>query len=68
VARVLGGRLLLQAGADLALGRRTRSADAVIEVSHALSMVPVAVRWPRHRRTAITSALVATVIAALDVV
>ena len=66
IVRVLGGRLLLQAAADLALGRRTRRVDVLVELTHAASMVPVAARWPAHRRTAIVSAAAATSIAALD--
>jgi hypothetical protein len=66
VARVLGGRLVLQGGADLVLGRRTRRLDAVVDLAHAASMVPLAVRWPAHRRTALVSAAAASAIALLD--
>jgi hypothetical protein len=67
VVRVLGGRLLAQGLADLALGRRTRVPDVVIDTTHAASMVVVADRWPDHRRSALVSAAVASAIALLDV-
>jgi hypothetical protein len=67
VTRVLGGRLLLQAGADLAFGPRTRTADVLVEVAHAASMLPAALIWPTHRRSALASAAGATSIALLDV-
>jgi hypothetical protein len=66
VARLLGGRLLLQAVADLALGRRARVLDAVVDLAHAASMVPVAALWREHRRSALASAALASGIAALD--
>jgi hypothetical protein len=66
VARVLGGRLLLQAAADPILGSRARGVGAAVDLSHAASMVPVAIHWQEHRRTALASAAVATAIAALD--
>ena len=66
VARVLGGRLVLQAGADVVLGRRTRGPGVVVELTHAASMLPAAVLWPTHRRTALVSAATATAIALLD--
>jgi hypothetical protein len=66
VARVLGGRLVVQAAADLALGRRTRGVDIVIDLTHAASMIAVALRWPEHRRSAVASAAVATSVAVLD--
>jgi hypothetical protein len=65
-ARVLGGRLVLQAAADLALGPRTSRVGALVELTHAASMLPVAVRWPEHRRTALVSAAAAATIAVLD--
>jgi hypothetical protein len=68
VARVLGGRLVLQGLGDLALGRRLRRADLVIELTHAASMLPAAAAWPRHRRSALASAAVATTIGLLDLV
>jgi hypothetical protein len=66
VARVLGGRLVLQAAADLVLGARARGVGAAVDLTHAASMVPVAIRWREHRRTALVSASVATATAALD--
>jgi hypothetical protein len=66
VARVLGVRMLLQAGADLVLGRRTRGVAVLVELTHAGSMLPVAARWPEHRRTALVSAATATTLALLD--
>jgi hypothetical protein len=66
VVQVLGGRLLLQAAADLALGRRTRRFDVLVDLTHAASMLPVAARWPSHRRAALVSAAAATAIALLD--
>jgi hypothetical protein len=66
VTRVLGGRLLLQGGADLALGRRTRGIDVAVDLLHAASMVPVAAWWPAHRRSATASAAAAGGIALLD--
>ena len=61
VARALGGRLVLQGCADLAFGRRIRAVDVFVDLSHAASMLPVAVRWPAHRRTALVSAATTSV-------
>lgn len=66
VTRVLGGRLVLQAVADLALGRRTRVPDVLVDLTHAASMLPAAALWHEHRRSALASAALATGIAALD--
>jgi hypothetical protein len=66
VTRVLGGRLVLQAAADLGFGARTRRLDVAVDLSHAASMMPVAAIWPSHRRTALASAALATSIAVLD--
>jgi hypothetical protein len=66
VAQVLGMRLLLQAGLDVAQGWRHRDLDIVIELTHAATMLPVAVLWPVHRRSACVSATIATGIAVLD--
>ena len=66
VVRLLGARLALQAGADAVLGPRMREIDAAIELTHAASMLPVALGWPAHRRLALVSATVACGIAALD--
>ena len=67
VARALGARLVLQAGLDLALGPRTRRADVAVELTHATSMLPAALLWPAHRRSALASAALAVGIALLDV-
>lgn len=66
VARVLGGRLMLQGCADLMFGQRTRRLDVVVDLTHAASMLPMAARWPAHRRTALSSAVAAATIAVLD--
>jgi hypothetical protein len=66
VARVLGGRLVLQGCGDLVLGRRTRVLGVVVDLTHAASMLPVAARWSEHRRTATVSAALASVVALLD--
>lgn len=66
VARVLGGRWVVQAAADLVWGRRTRGTGAVVELTHAASMLPAAALWPAHRRTALLSAAAASCLAALD--
>jgi hypothetical protein len=66
VARVLGGRLVLQGIADLTWGRRTRGVGVVVDLAHAASMLPAAARWPTHRRTALVSAAMATTTALLD--
>ena len=66
IVRVLGGRLLVQGLADLAVGARTRVPDVVVDLTHAASMVEVARRWPDHRRSALVSAALASAIALLD--
>lgn len=66
VVRALGCRLVLQGAADLAFGARTRRPDAAIDLTHALSMVAAARVFPDHRRSALASASVAGVLAALD--
>jgi hypothetical protein len=66
IVRVLGARLMAQTVADLLLGPRTRGFDAAVDLLHAASMVPVAVRYPAHRRTATVSAALATGTAVLD--
>jgi hypothetical protein len=67
IVRALGARLLLQGGLDAALGPRTRRVDIVVELAHAASMLPVALIWPTHRRTALVSAACAAGISLLDV-
>ncbi|HEX3929364.1 MAG TPA: hypothetical protein VHW64_01580 [Nocardioides sp.] len=70
VARVLGVRLLVQAGVESLLGGqaagRARWLGAAVDLAHAASMLPVAHRWPEHRRSALVSAAAATATAALD--
>jgi hypothetical protein len=66
ITRVLGGRFVAQGLADLAIGPRTRVPDVLVEVTHAASMVLAARHWPRHRRSALASAAVASTIALLD--
>jgi hypothetical protein len=66
VTRVLGARLVLQAGADIVLGTRTRWVDVAVDSVHAASMIPVAVLSDEHRRTALVSLAAATTTAALD--
>jgi hypothetical protein len=66
LARIFGARLVLQAVADLAFGRRTRRPGVVVELLHAGTMLPVAARRPLHRRTALTSAALAAGVASID--
>jgi hypothetical protein len=67
VARVLGARLLAQAGLDLARPGRSHRLDVGVEVTHAASMLPVALRSRTHRRAASASAAVATGLASCDI-
>lgn len=67
VSRVLGGRLVLQAAADVVLRGRLRRLGMAVELGHAASMLPVAALSARHRRTASVSALLATGLLLLDV-
>lgn len=62
VARVLGGRYVLQGVVGHPRGR----VGAAVEVSHAASMVPFALRSPHHRRSALVSAGAAVAVALLD--
>lgn len=66
IARILGGRLVVQAVGDLAFGPRTRIPDVVIDATHAATMVGAARRWPDHRRSALMSAGLASAIALLE--
>ena len=66
IARVLGARLLVQAGVDAALGPRTRRVDVAVELTHAASMLPAALIWPTHRRSALVSAACGGGVALLD--
>ena len=72
--RVLGGRWLLQglvggvvAGRGATARRRTGWTDAVVETTHAASMVLLAAVDPRHARLARLSAAVALTFAVADV-
>jgi hypothetical protein len=59
--------MLLQAAAGLAVRRRwVRTADVVVEVTHATSMLGVAAVSRRHRRTALLAGALATVLALTD--
>lgn len=65
VARILGARMLAQGAMTVAApGRRAGLGGAATDLSHALSMVPLAARVPGYRRPALVSAAVATVLAA----
>ena len=68
VTRLLGLRLVLQAGVAAHRGGRSRRWGAAVELTHAASMVPVVVLRPAHRRSASVSAVAATGIALLDLV
>lgn len=65
-SRLLGGRLVVQAAVDVLLRGRLQRLGTAVEAAHAASMVPVAVRSPRHRQTASVSAAVATALALAD--
>lgn len=67
IVRVLGGRLLLQGALGMALGRRTRGLDVLVDLTHAATMLPVVAWWPAHRRSAGVSGLLAAGTALLDV-
>jgi hypothetical protein len=55
--RLLGGRMLVQAGYELASGsRRALRLGAAVDALHAASMLAAAVRWPGYRRVALASA------------
>jgi hypothetical protein len=71
LSRLLALRLLGQAGAGAVASagpgrRRLARADALIDASHAASMLPLAVLRADHRRLALASATVALVFAAAD--
>jgi hypothetical protein len=68
IAQVLGVRLVLQAGLDVARGRGDRGLDLALELTHAATMLPASVIWPAHRRSACVSAAIATGIAVLDLI
>jgi hypothetical protein len=65
LVRLLGARMLAQSGLELA--RTTKPVlrtGAAVDALHALSMLALAVRWPRYRRGALASATVAAASAA----
>ncbi|MBZ5740773.1 hypothetical protein [Nocardioides mangrovi] len=64
IARALGARYLAQGTAGAPSGRTA----AAVESIHAASMLPIGAWSSRHRRAALTSAGVATLIAAADLV
>ena len=66
VTRVLGARLVGQAGLDVSGAAPARRTDVAVELAHAASMLPVVAWWPEHRRAAWVSAAVATGLALLD--
>jgi hypothetical protein len=66
VTRVLGARIVGQAGLDVAGAAPARGTDAAVELAHAASMLPVVALWPVHRRAASVSAAVAMGLAVLD--
>jgi hypothetical protein len=66
VARVLGARWLVQALLDVRAGSRMRALDVTVELTHGVSMLPVAAVWPTHRRSALVSASLAAGMAVLD--
>ncbi len=69
VARVLGIRLVGQGLVVTCVPRAdVLRASAVVDVAHAASMVPVAVRWAAHRHAASVSGALAAVAAVAAVV
>jgi hypothetical protein len=71
LTRVLGVRYAVQGVASAALTRtswrhRTLVADAVVDGSHAASMLPVVALLPHVARPALASATLAAVLAGLD--
>jgi hypothetical protein len=68
LARLLGLRLLVQGLLDLARPGRSHGLDVTLDLSHAVSMLPVPGRWPSHARAAWLSACLTTTIAVTDLV
>jgi hypothetical protein len=66
ITRALGVRLVTQAALDRARGGRTEGLGIAVELTHAVTMLPAAVLWPAHRRSACVSAAIATGLAVLD--
>ena len=67
MSRLLGGRLVLQGGVDLASRGRFRRVGTVVEAAHATSLLPLVALSPDHRRTASVSAALALGLVLLDV-
>ncbi|MGH8962176.1 MAG: hypothetical protein ACRDWT_13475 [Jatrophihabitantaceae bacterium] len=68
VARVLGARSAVQGAALLALPRRRLVyAAAMVDLTHAASMVALAALRPEHRRAALCSAALASFTGSLGV-
>jgi hypothetical protein len=67
VTRVLGARYVVQASAGRWLDERwVPEADVVVDLAHAMSTVGFAHAFPRHRRLALASGVLALVFAAAD--
>ena len=67
LVRLLGARVVLQELVVLmAPTRRVVVLGAAVDGLHATSMVVAALRWPQHRRAAVTSGLVAATSSALE--
>jgi hypothetical protein len=65
--RVLGARYVVQAAGGALVRRRwVPTADAGVDVVHAVSMAGIAAFSPRHRRLAFTSLAAAVAFAAAD--
>ena len=65
VARVLGGRHLVEAGLELTHGPRWRTAGGVVDAIHSATAVGFAAVDPRWRRAALTDAAIAAGFAAV---
>lgn len=64
--RLLGGRLVAQGAVLLARPRPgVARVGAIIDATHALSMVPAALLFPAHRRAAVISGVEAAAAAAM---
>jgi hypothetical protein len=67
ITRLLGGRYVVQSGAGVALPRRPPHwLDAAVDLAHAASMLGAARAVPRHRRSALASAVLAVTFAVAD--
>ena len=68
IVRVLGARMAVQAALTLLADRQfVVRAGVAADVLHSVSMLAVSARWPRYRRPALASALVAASFAAAEV-